>query len=43
MKLKNVFVPAIAILVAAAILLCVSYGTSAIRAENIQKEHIYMM
>ena len=43
MKLKNVLVPAIAILAAAAILLCVSYGTSAIRAENIQKEHIYMM
>ncbi len=43
MKLKNVLVPAITILVMAAILFGVASGTAALRAANIQKEHIYMM
>ena len=43
MKMKNVLVPAITILVVAAILLGVGYGTAGLRAANIQKEHIYMM
>ena len=43
MKLKNILVPAAAILVVAAILFAVGSGTAALRAENIQKEHIYMM
>ena len=43
MKLKNLIVPAVAIVVIAAILLGVNVGTSALRAQNIQKEHIYMM
>ena len=43
MKLKQVLVPAIAILLTAALLFAVSAGTAALRAENIQKEHIYMM
>lgn len=43
MKLKNVLVPAIAILVAAAVLLGVNFGTANLRAQNIQKEHVYMM
>ena len=43
MKLKNILVPAAAILIAAAILLGVNLGTSALRAKNIQEEHIYMM
>lgn len=40
---KNIFVPAIAIALAAAILLGLNLGTSALRADNIQKEHIHMM
>ena len=43
MKRKTILVPAITILVAAAILFGVVSGTAGIRAENIQKEHIYMM
>ena len=43
MKLKNVLVPAIAILVMAAILICAVQVTAGIRKENIQEEHIYMM
>ena len=43
MKLKNVLVPAIAILVMAAVLFGVASGTAGLRAANIQKEHIYMM
>jgi len=43
MKLKNVIVPAIAIVLMAALLFGVSAGTAKLRAENIQKEHIYMM
>ena len=42
MKLKNLIVPAVAIVVIAAILLGVNVGTSALRAQNIQKEHIYI-
>lgn len=40
---KNIFVPVIAIILAAAVLLGVNMGTSALRAENIQKEHVEMM
>lgn len=40
---KNIIVPALAILLAAAVLLGVNMGTSALRSENIQKEHIHMM
>lgn len=40
---KSIFVPVIAIILAAAVLLGVNMGTSALRAENIQKEHIAMM
>ena len=43
MKLKNIIVPAIAILVSAAVLLGVNFGTANLRAQNIQKEHVYMM
>ena len=43
MKIRNILVPAITIVVMAAILLCAGMGTSAIRAENIQNEHISMM
>lgn len=43
MKLKNVLVPAVAILVMAVLLFAVGSGTAGLRAENIQKEHIYMM
>lgn len=43
MKLKNILVPAITIIIMAAILLCVSNATTGLRAENIQKEHIEMM
>ena len=40
---KNIFVPAIAIILAAALLLGVNLLTSGLRAENIQKEHVSMM
>ena len=40
---KYTLVPALAILVMAAILMGASAGLSDLRAENIQKEHIYMM
>ena len=40
---KNIFVPAIAIILAAALLLGVNLLTSGLRAENIQKEHVAMM
>ena len=40
---KYTLVPAVAILVMAAILLGASAGLSGLRAENIRKEHIYMM
>ena len=43
MKLKNILVPAFTILVVAAVLFGVASCTAGIRAENIQKEHIYMM
>ena len=43
MKMKNILVPAITILVTAALLLGVGVGTSQLRADNIQKEHIDMM
>ena len=41
--MKNVLVPAIAVLLMAALLFGVSAGLSDLRAENIQKEHIHMM
>lgn len=40
---KNILVPAVAILVMAAVLFGVSAGLSDLRAANIQKEHIAMM
>jgi len=40
---KNIFVPVIAIALAAVLLLGVNLGTSRLRADNIRKEHIYMM
>ena len=40
---KYTFVPAIAILLMAAILLGANLGLSDLRAENIREEHIYMM
>ena len=40
---KNIFVPVIAIVLAAAVLLGVNCFTAELRAENIQKEHIEMM
>ena len=40
---KSIFVPVIAIILAAAVLLGVNMGTSALRAKNIQNEHIAMM
>ena len=43
MKIKNILVPAIAIIAAAAVLLFVGMGTNALRAENIQNEHVNMM
>jgi len=43
MKIKNIIVPAAAIIIMAAILLGVSLGTDKLRAENIQNEHIAMM
>ena len=43
MKIKNILVPAIAILVMAALLLAVGMGTNELRAANIQKEHVEMM
>ena len=41
--MKNVLVPAIAVLLMAALLFGASAGLSDLRAENIQKEHIHMM
>lgn len=43
MKIKNILVPAIAILVMAAILFSAGSLTAQMRAENIQKEHVEMM
>ena len=43
MNRKNIFVPALSILLMAAVLLGVSAGLSDLRATNIQKEHLYMM
>ena len=43
MKIKNILVPAIAIIVMAAVLLGVGMATSQLRADNIQKEHVEMM
>jgi len=43
MKIKNIIVPAAAIIIMAAILLGVSLGTDKLRAENIQNEHVAMM
>lgn len=40
---KNIIVPVVAILLAALLLLGVNAGTSALRAKNIQDEHIHMM
>ena len=40
---KNIFVPVIAILLAAAVLLGANVLTASMRAENLQKEHIQMM
>ena len=43
MKIKNILVPAIAIIIMAAVLLGVGMGTEQLRADNIQKEHVEMM
>lgn len=43
MKIKNILVPAIAVIAMAAVLLFVGMGTNALRAENIQNEHVQMM
>ena len=43
MKLKNVLMPAVTILVTAAVLFGVASGTAGLRAANIQKEHVSMM
>ena len=43
MKIKNILVPAIAIIAMAAVLLTVGMGTNSLRAGNIQKEHVEMM
>ena len=43
MKLRHLFVPAITILVTAAILFCAASCTAGLRAANIQKEHVSMM
>lgn len=43
MKIKNILVPAIAIIVMAAVLFGVGMGTAQLRADNIQKEHVEMM
>ena len=43
MKIKNILVPAIAVALMAVLLLAVGSGTSAIRTENIQREHVEMM
>ena len=43
MKIKNILVPAVVIIVMAAVLLGVSMGTGRLRADNIQKEHVEMM
>ena len=43
MKIKNILVPAIAIILTAAVLFGVGTLTSDLRAENIQKEHVAMM
>ena len=43
MKLKNVLIPALAILVMAGILLGAGLATSELRARNVQKEHVHMM
>ena len=40
---KRILVPAVTILLMAAILFCVSSGLSDVRAKNIQDEHVYMM
>lgn len=43
MNIKSILVPAVTILLMAAILFGASAGLSDLRAANIQKEHIYMM
>jgi len=43
MKIKNILVPAIAILLMAAVLFAVGMGTNELRAANLQKEHVEMM
>lgn len=43
MKLKNILIPALTILIAAAVLLGANAGLSGVRAQNIQQEHVRMM
>jgi len=43
MKLKNILIPAAAVLVMAALLLGANWGLAGVRAANIQKEHVYML